>query len=115
LIALDDKYTVWHALENEYWPALYLVDAQGHIRYNQFGEGKYAESERVIQKLLTKSGAGGFDYESISVNGTGAEASADWANLKSGGNSPVMNAPKTLHIPAGRSATNLMTMLSRHD
>jgi hypothetical protein len=55
LIALDDKYTVWHAFENEYWPALYLVDAQGHIRYNQFGEGKYAESERVIQKLLTKS------------------------------------------------------------
>ncbi|MEA3006073.1 MAG: hypothetical protein QOI94_1342 [Acidobacteriaceae bacterium] len=104
LIALDDKYTVWHALENEYWPALYPVDAQGHVRYNQFGEGKYAESERIIQKLLTKSGAGGFDYESISANGTGAEASADWANLKSGGNSPVMNAPKTLHIPAGRSA-----------
>ncbi len=38
-VALDDKYAVWRAFENEYWPALYLVDAQGHVRYNQFGEG----------------------------------------------------------------------------
>jgi hypothetical protein len=85
-VALDDKYAVWRAFENEYWPALYLVDAQGHVRYHQFGEGEYAKTERKIQELLTKSGATGFDRQLIAVDGPGVEAPADWANLKSGEN-----------------------------
>ncbi len=101
-VALDDKYAVWRAFENEYWPALYLVDAQGHVRYTQFGEGKYAESERAIQELLTKSGAGGFDRELISVNGTGTEASADWANLKSGENYAGYERTENFASPGGQ-------------
>jgi thiol-disulfide isomerase/thioredoxin len=101
-VALDDKYLVWRAFENEYWPALYLADAQGHLRYNQFGEGKYAESERVIQELLTKSGAGGFDHELISVSGTGAEASADWANLQSGENYAGYERTENFASPGGQ-------------
>ena len=85
-VALDDKYAVWRAFENEYWPALYLLDARGHVRYHKFGEGDYEKSERVIQELLTKSGASGFDRELVSVHATGVEAAADWANLKSGEN-----------------------------
>ena len=40
-IAIDINYAIWRALKNEYWPALYFVDPQGHIRHHQFGEGKY--------------------------------------------------------------------------
>jgi thiol-disulfide isomerase/thioredoxin len=101
-VALDDKYAVWRAFENEYWPALYLVDAQGHVRYNQFGEGDYAKSERVIQKLLTKSGAGGFDERLISVDGAGLEAAADWGSLKSGENYAGYQRTQNFASPGGQ-------------
>src|SRR5262249_4720849 len=44
-VAVDNDYAVWNAFDNHYWPALYIVDAQGHIRYHQFGEGQYEMSE----------------------------------------------------------------------
>lgn len=56
-VAIDNDYKVWRAFNNQYWPAHYFVDAQGRIRYHHFGEGKYAESERVIQQLLRETGA----------------------------------------------------------
>jgi len=40
-IAIDNDYAIWTAFDNHYWPALYFVDAQGHIRHHQFGEGDY--------------------------------------------------------------------------
>ena len=58
-IAIDNDYAIWRALKNEYWPALYFVDAQGHIRHHHFGEGEYDQSERVIQQLLSEAGIGG--------------------------------------------------------
>ena len=58
-IAVDSNHAIWDAFENEYWPALYFVDAQGHIRHHQFGEGEYEGSERVIQQLLIESGKSG--------------------------------------------------------
>lgn len=82
-IAIDNEFAVWRALENEYWPALYLVDAQGHIRYHKFGEGDYEQTELAIQQLLNKVGASGFSREPVSVDATGAEAAADWADLQS--------------------------------
>ena len=51
-VAIDNQQAIWNAFHNVYWPALYLLDAQGHIRYRQFGEGEYARTEREIQKLL---------------------------------------------------------------
>ena len=51
-IAIDSDSAVWNAFKNEYWPALYFVDAQGRVRHHQFGEGGYDQSERVIQQLL---------------------------------------------------------------
>ena len=47
-VAVDNDYAVWNAFSNNYWPALYLIDANGHIRYHQFGEGSYEQSEMMI-------------------------------------------------------------------
>ena len=81
-IAVDSDYGIWHAFNNDYWPALYFIDAQGRIRHHYYGEGEYEQSERVIQQLLAEAGkAGGNDL--VSVDASGAEAAADWADLKS--------------------------------
>jgi thiol-disulfide isomerase/thioredoxin len=74
-VAIDSDYAIWAAFDNHYWPALYFVDADGIIRDHHFGEGRYAESERLIQRLL------GIDREGVSVAGTGVEAEADWNHL----------------------------------
>jgi len=76
-VALDNDYKIWKAFNNSYWPADYLVDATGHIRFHHFGEGKYDESEQQIQQLLKEHNP------QLSVNGlvkvaaTGAEAPPD--------------------------------------
>ncbi|MGH2347647.1 MAG: redoxin domain-containing protein, partial [Chloroflexota bacterium] len=51
-VALDPAYDTWNAYQNEYWPAEYLIDAQGHIRYTSFGEGDYDKTESAIRQLL---------------------------------------------------------------
>jgi len=74
-VAIDNDYSLWHALNNQYWPAHYFVDAQGRIRFHHFGEGEYAMSERVIRQLLAEAGhapAGGLAQASAS--GTQAAA-----------------------------------------
>ena len=75
-VAADNDYAVWGAFANHYWPALYFVDAEGIIRDQHFGEGRYEESERVIQRLL------GVERELVSVEGVGVEAEADWDHLR---------------------------------
>jgi thiol-disulfide isomerase/thioredoxin len=75
-VAVDNDYAVWSAFANHYWPALYFVDAEGTIRDQHFGEGRYEESERVIQSLL------GIERELVSVEGLGVEAEADWDHLR---------------------------------
>jgi thiol-disulfide isomerase/thioredoxin len=75
-VALDNDYAIWSAFDNHYWPALYFVDAEGVITDQHFGEGRYAQSERVLQRLL------GIERELVSVEGVGPEAEADWDNLR---------------------------------
>jgi thiol-disulfide isomerase/thioredoxin len=82
-IAIDSDYAIWSAFKNRYWPALYFVDAQGHIRHHQFGEGQYEESEMILQRLLEEVGNDGITHELVSVDGRGVEAAADWDSLKS--------------------------------
>jgi thiol-disulfide isomerase/thioredoxin len=82
-IAIDSDHAIWRAFKNEYWPALYFVDAQGRIRHHHFGEGEYEQSERIIQQLLAEAGSGGVSRDLVSVDGRGAEAAADWGSLKS--------------------------------
>ncbi len=76
-VAADNEYAVWRAFDNHYWPALYFVDREGVIRDYHFGEGRYGQSEREIQRLL------GIDRDPLPVNGVGVEAEADWDNLRS--------------------------------
>ena len=82
-IAIDSDYAIWRAFNNEYWPALYFVDAQGRIRHHEFGEGNYEQSEMIIQALLRDAGVTGLGDELVSVDARGAEVPADWASLKS--------------------------------
>ena len=55
-VAVDNEFAIWRAFKNRYWPAHYLIDAQGRVRHHHFGEGEYAETERVIQQLLREAG-----------------------------------------------------------
>lgn len=82
-IAVDSHHAIWRAFGNQYWPALYVVDAQGRIRHHVFGEGNYEQTETVIRQLLQESGARTREEHTTQALGTGAEAEADWANLKS--------------------------------
>jgi thiol-disulfide isomerase/thioredoxin len=75
-VAVDNDYEIWSAFDNHYWPALYFVDTDGIIRDHHFGEGRYEQSERVIQRLL------GVEREHVSVEGLGVEAEADWDHLR---------------------------------
>ena len=82
-IALDSDFAVWRAFNNQYWPALYFIDAKGRIRHHQFGEGGYEDSERVLQQLLEEAGHPQVDRALVAVAGTGIEAAADWNSLQS--------------------------------
>ena len=75
-VAIDSDYGVWTAFDNHYWPALYFVDREGIIRDQHFGEGRYEESERVLQRLL------GVEREPVDVDAVGIEATADWDHLR---------------------------------
>jgi thiol-disulfide isomerase/thioredoxin len=113
-IAIDNDHAVWRAFNNEYWPALFFVDAQGHIRHHKFGEGDYEQSERIIQQLLAEAGNGGNSHELVSVDPRGVEAAADWDSLKSPENyvgyertenfaspgGPALDGPHVYALPA---------------
>jgi len=55
-IMQDNDFATWRVYDNHYWPAKYLIDKDGYIRYTHFGEGQYDEAERVIQNLLKETG-----------------------------------------------------------
>ena len=81
-VALDNKYQLWNALHNQYWPAHYFVDAEGRVRYFHHGEGQYAMSERIIRQLLAEAGhapSGGMADASAS----GTEAAAAFGEIGS--------------------------------
>ena len=82
-VVIDNEYAIWRAFSNNYWPALYFVDARGRVRDHHFGEGEYEPSEKIIQRLLGDAGAETIGQGAVSVEGMGAEAPADRANLRS--------------------------------
>jgi thiol-disulfide isomerase/thioredoxin len=82
-VAVDSDFAIWRAFGNSYWPALYFVDAQGRVRHHQFGEGDYAHSEMVIQKLLAETGHGELGDDLVQGKALGLEVAADWGSLKS--------------------------------
>ncbi|MCL6740510.1 cytochrome c biogenesis protein DipZ [Sphingomonas sp. RB56-2] len=80
-VALDNNLAIWRAFDNRYWPAHYLADAQGRIRYHHFGEGRTDETEAAIRALLAEKGARLGDVSKASA--AGASAAADFAAIRS--------------------------------
>jgi len=75
-VVIDNDFAVWGAFANHYWPALFFIDADGVIRDEYYGEGRYEESERLIQRLL------GVERDLVAVESVGVEAPADWDHLR---------------------------------
>jgi thiol-disulfide isomerase/thioredoxin len=76
-VVIDNDFAIWQSLANRYWPALYLADRDGKIRFHHFGEGNYEETARAIQQLL------GVDEDIVRVDAGGLAEAADWDTLKS--------------------------------
>ncbi|MCZ7482743.1 cytochrome c biogenesis protein DipZ [Rhizobium rhizogenes] len=83
-VAIDNDYRIWRAFDNSYWPAHYLIDAKGQIRYHHFGEGDYRQTEEAIQDLLREAGSSASATEPVNPQATGAEAGADIGHIRSG-------------------------------
>ena len=81
-ITVDSDYGVWRAFDNNYWPAVYVADADGRIRFHHFGESAYDETEKVIQRLLSDSGRK-IDNQLVRVTPRGLEVAADYGTLRS--------------------------------
>jgi thiol-disulfide isomerase/thioredoxin len=103
-IAIDSNQAIWRTFGNQYWPALYFVDARGHIRHSQFGEGDYDRSERIIQQLLAEAGNRDAGHELVSVDAHGAEVAADWNSLKSPENYVGYERTENFSSPGGAAS-----------
>jgi thiol-disulfide isomerase/thioredoxin len=82
-VAIDSDHKVWDAFDNQAWPAQYLIDAKGRVRYRHEGEGEYTELEHMIQTLLHENGANGIDGTTVTPSGQGVEAAADFRDERS--------------------------------
>jgi thiol-disulfide isomerase/thioredoxin len=76
-VVIDNEFAIWRSFDNHYWPALYLVDRDGRVRFHQFGEGAYEEIEQAIQQLLD------IDEQTLPVDTGGLAEAADWTTLRS--------------------------------
>src|SRR3954463_5643055 len=76
-VVIDNDFAIWRAFDNHYWPALYLVDCVGRVRFQHFGEGAYEGTELAIQQLL------GIDGDTVRVDAGGLAEAADWDTLRS--------------------------------
>lgn len=81
-VAIDNNYAIWRSFNNRAWPARYFIDAKGRTRHQEFGEGGYAESERLIQSLLAEAG-NAVAADTAKVVADGVQGAADPANLRS--------------------------------
>ncbi|HYP09691.1 MAG TPA: hypothetical protein VER03_25930, partial [Bryobacteraceae bacterium] len=82
-VAIDNDYKIWRAFRNQYWPALYFIDARGRLRRHHFGEGEYEQSELAVQGLLAEAGVAGGRGHVVVAEASGVEMEADWNDLKS--------------------------------
>lgn len=82
-VALDGKQQIWNAWGNHYWPAYYLVDGNGKVRYRQFGEGGYDKMERAIQSLLAENRGAPVDTSLVNPPAAAELMAPDLARLQS--------------------------------
>ena len=76
-VVIDNEFAIWRSFGNHYWPAVYLVDQTGRVRFTHFGEEAYAETERAVQELV------GVDGDLVRVAAGGLSEAADWDKLQS--------------------------------
>ncbi|MEO8641307.1 cytochrome c biogenesis protein DipZ [Pseudomonas sp.] len=119
-VAIDNDFKVWRAFNNEYWPAHYFADAQGRIRYHHFGEGEYAESERVIQQLLREAGAAKVADGLINASAEGVQLAPDMNEVQSpetyvGYQRAEHFVPETRLVPDKVSAYSAPSQLALND
>jgi thiol-disulfide isomerase/thioredoxin len=76
-VVIDNDFAIWRSFDNHYWPAAYLLDGGGQVRFHHFGEEAYEETERAIQQLLD------VEEELVRVGADGVAAAADWDTLRS--------------------------------
>ncbi|PSH57619.1 cytochrome c biogenesis protein DipZ [Phyllobacterium sophorae] len=82
-VAVDNDFRIWRAFQNSYWPAQYIIDAKGQVRYHHFGEGEYDTSEQVIRDLLAEAGSQKVGKEIVTPEASGAQSAPDLGNLRS--------------------------------
>src|SRR6202790_5374646 len=82
-VAVDSDYGIWNAFGNHYWPAVYVVDANGKICHHQFGEPEYERPEAVIQQLLRDARYSRMRNDAVQADALASEVAADWHNLRS--------------------------------
>ncbi|UXN63537.1 cytochrome c biogenesis protein DipZ [Phyllobacterium sp. A18/5-2] len=82
-VAVDNDFRIWRAFQNSYWPAQYIIDAKGQVRYHHFGEGEYDASEQVIRDLLAEAGSQKAGKEIVTPEASGAQSAPDLSNLRS--------------------------------
>lgn len=119
-VAIDNDFKIWRAFNNQYWPAHYFADAQGRIRYHHFGEGEYAESERVIQQLLREAGAAKVADGLINASAEGVQLAPDMNEVQSpetyvGYQRAEHFVPETSLVPDKVSAYSAPSQLALND
>jgi thiol-disulfide isomerase/thioredoxin len=100
-VAVDNNFEIWRSFQNAYWPALYLIDVKGQLRYQKFGEGDYHESEFQIQQLLKEVSAKNVSDKTAALQPEGFEAAPDWENLRSPENYLGYDRTEGLASPEG--------------
>jgi len=123
-VALDNGFRIWRAFRNQSWPAFYLLDGQGRVRYTVAGEHDYQQTERVIQRLLAEAGRTLPDADAARPAARGVEAPPQWSTLRSGesylgygkatsyapGGTPIRQHKDAVYQPAGELGANQWTL-----
>jgi cytochrome c biogenesis protein CcdA/thiol-disulfide isomerase/thioredoxin len=108
-VALDNDFVTWQSWHNQYWPAKYLIDKRGHVRYFHFGEGEYAETEAAIRTLLGADAPAASGLADESPHGlVTPESYLGFERLaRNAGDSVVEDKPHAYAFPRGLSENEL--------
>jgi cytochrome c biogenesis protein CcdA/thiol-disulfide isomerase/thioredoxin len=108
-VALDNDFLTWQSWHNQYWPAKYLIDKRGHVRYYHFGEGEYGRTEEAIRTLLGAEAPGPTGLADESPHGLlTPETYLGYARLDRNAGDPIeQDKPHAYTFPRGISANEL--------
>jgi cytochrome c biogenesis protein CcdA/thiol-disulfide isomerase/thioredoxin len=118
-VAQDNEYATWNAYANQYWPAKYLIDANGHVRYVHFGEGEYEETEAAIRELLAEAGRrpgaahAEARAETVSALVTTPESYLGSARADRFVNGPIASGARSFAVPASGVAPDSLAYEGR--